>query len=1506
MFINMKNKKSINKFILVLSILSCLCLIISSAFISNNKIVEATNELQSVTLNRINDASKNGYVSNVECLSFDGFSGNTFFLVEFEGQNVPNFAVKSNITIKQQNGQVAITEWNGENYSNGSGILLCNSSLVDAKKLHVANSFKTSTVHNSSKTSFPKIDGYAPGLSNFDNDAKYLMIIGYESATSTSKNIHCYIFLIDNNQNLTNVYHRVEEINTSKSVGSTSVIYGNINVGENSISFKYVQPQSSLNGLFESLSEQKYKKQLINYFTNSNPQIGKTITLNKVSAQKGIASSVENISFNNLSNSTYFLVQFKGQNMPNFAVNSSSAYSAWNAENSNDAGLLFAQSYEGGSDAIIVSNGLNTLSRWKTINSTDLAIDKVGVGLSNLNVDSEYVMLLGVEPTHVNSSNVIYYKFMYYLFTLDNKKLELVSKYDSTITAQKNNQSNDIAVIYGNINDGADNIIFNYVEPQNNLNSLIDLIVNADIKAQLNEYLSSYNWINASMNRIDVDSDKNAENVEFIEFGGFNSKDAYLLLEFNGKNVPNFAFAAQQGYSQFNKENSVTGGYMVTHSSVHGQNKMYVYSGVGFDCYNYSSTETLPLGLNFFDATKKYIMLVGYDYDAANPDKFICHVYEVDEFNSLTAVYEGSQSLAVPALAGDKIIVYPNMNNGLKKINFKYLPPSTTIAGVVGNLSSNCEYKDQLIDKYSLNVLTVNVVDEKGMTIRSLGVESDGEFIFPNSMGIENFIGWDYNGKIYQPYSTAVIRENCSIKAICLDFYLEAGASLRVEQNENGYGGMRFALKTNTVQYEKIKDYIKFYGIITPTDNIDDNFNVVDGGRELNPFELVYSKSLSNGYTVFNLTITNILLSNYNRAFSACAYAEITYANNEVQKVQAKYDKTLHSRSVYDLAKSYYNSIGGDLSQVEEPELKMLLEYLDSTVNLSCSIIDGDFVFGALDGLEEIKSYTKPYSVSWVEVENLNENINRFTLGIKINIEQNKFSSSDNLPHIPLTIWFGENNSIRVKAKVVEYDGQEAILLFELECTPELYYGSSKNDFEYFGYSGTCDDWYTRDGVTTLLPESLCNQDSIKLYKDSGLNVLYVGNAYNYNGRTTSFESSELKRVMDLAYNQGLKCVIFEQNLYNLSLQNSSIIGRIVNNFKFSDQETLVKYVQSCLEEVIKHPAFYGVSLDDEPSYKQFDAMGEIYRAIQEVYPGTYVQVNLWAYAESWAFDAENIYCSNYADFDSPEKIYVEYLRLFNEKVGNGMIMYDDYPLCQKNGDNFVLNNHLLTLKLVSEFATENNLRFVKVFQSSGYSDKTSTIRRAPTYIDMLWQTNLGMAMGVKTFAYWSYYPIINTSGEYYDSNSSFVDELGNPNDLYYYMQKIHADMKHKASVMSSFEFNSVNLKINGTPYGRRDYLDNLLKVCDGKFKIVSDFSVSEKGAVLISELYDTQLEQYGYYIVNPTDSTVLSEQTIVIKFDNCENLCVYANGTTTTVDLIDGKYTLNLSTGDGVFVLPY
>ncbi|MBQ8229268.1 MAG: hypothetical protein IJZ32_01070 [Clostridia bacterium] len=473
-----------------------------------------------------------------------------------------------------------------------------------------------------------------------------------------------------------------------------------------------------------------------------------------------------------------------------------------------------------------------------------------------------------------------------------------------------------------------------------------------------------------------------------------------------------------------------------------------------------------------------------------------------------------------------------------------------------------------------------------------------------------------------------------------------------------------------------------------------------------------------------------------------------------------------------------------------------------------------------------------------------------------------------------------------------------------------------QDEFLIFGYHATCDDWYGYKGVRTYLEKSLLTQEAMRAYKQAGFNVYFASYVVGWNGDECrgKFAESKLKKVLDQAHDEGLKAFFFEENLHRLSGRQEGLINpEKADGFNyFASEKELDEYIEACLREPMSHPAAIGVSTKDEPLWTMFTAYGQVYRSLKRIYPNIYINANLLPYSsELVTREHRGFYCPNEEDL-GPVEAYRTYVKKFCEETDPDFVQYDDYPVHERDtGEKYLINGHLMNAQMVAEICKERKVPFSKVFQACQLFT-TGKLCKKPTERDMYWQMNIGMAMGIKIYSYWTYYPVVNAGFETYDDTACFVTKQGKPNPLYYWMQRIHGEMQKVAKTLLKFNFEGMNVYLKDEVPGDCNFAKEFLRETeDGnirsyEFRKAQDVKMKNGGVALITELYDEKADRYGYYIVNATDPEMNAAQEISVAFADCNNATVLYKGEETTIELVNGEGKFSLDCGQGVFVLPY
>ncbi len=457
-------------------------------------------------------------------------------------------------------------------------------------------------------------------------------------------------------------------------------------------------------------------------------------------------------------------------------------------------------------------------------------------------------------------------------------------------------------------------------------------------------------------------------------------------------------------------------------------------------------------------------------------------------------------------------------------------------------------------------------------------------------------------------------------------------------------------------------------------------------------------------------------------------------------------------------------------------------------------------------------------------------------------------------------------------------------------------YSDSKKEYTFWAYSQTCADWYQVDGERTYFEDGTRQTfENTKLSKDGGFNVLFIDWTHQYTGPET-FATSPVKTVMDYAAELGMKAFIFANSLHSLSSCEESLINPEKADGKtfFESEAALEQYVADYLAPVIDHPAFYGVSLRDEPKYTMFEAMGQIYRAVQKAAPGAWCNMNINPMYEG----IEYMYCPEGNSIGIVSG-YKKYLDTYYEHVGQycGYVQYDDYPILEGGA---ILSYHLHNAQIVADYCKEKGMTFGKVFQTCKYSADLK--RAATTERDMRWQLNIGMAMGIRDYSYYTYYPVVNSSA-LPDETTTIVNRIGEPNERYYWLKDMHEEMQFNAKALMNFEYQALNYAVKTPIPGNKSYLAG---VKSENLTDIKNVTLDKAGIVLTTEQYDKANDQRGYYVMNATAPAQTTEIKVTLEIDGYKNVQVYDGNKVTSKKVKSGKVSFNLPTGEGVFVLPY
>lgn len=477
-------------------------------------------------------------------------------------------------------------------------------------------------------------------------------------------------------------------------------------------------------------------------------------------------------------------------------------------------------------------------------------------------------------------------------------------------------------------------------------------------------------------------------------------------------------------------------------------------------------------------------------------------------------------------------------------------------------------------------------------------------------------------------------------------------------------------------------------------------------------------------------------------------------------------------------------------------------------------------------------------------------------------------------------------------------------------------YSGSTKEFMTWAYSAIYDGWwqtldenrkFVRIENSPETPVAITTKESLQEYKDAGFNTLLINYVAPLRTFEERFETSRTKQIMDWAAEVGLKCIIFEGCTRGLAATKESLINpeKADGRRFFNSQEEINEFVHYCVKQVIAHPAFYGFSILDEPSYQYFPAFGQVYKAVQACAPGAYVCMNLLGLATRYTSSVLK-YCEGADTMPFPEG-YTKYIEHYADCTGAPYIQVDVYPIKGTREKPTLHGSPIKTPQFLAEFCKKRDMELHYVLQSSafsvGFGENVVPWLRAPNKKEMYWQVNIAMAFGVTSYSYWNYYPCVNTASEHYDQYSSFLDIAGNRNEMYYWMRDIHGEMQNMAKALLHFRYERSGIFWKNPFAGEKIHLMGLSECTYTRLK---NAKVQTAGAFLITELYDKENDRYGYFVVNVTDPVVDGKEKIRLDFEGYGRIQTYERGEVKNQALEGGVTEIELEAGQGIFVIPY
>lgn len=329
---------------------------------------------------------------------------------------------------------------------------------------------------------------------------------------------------------------------------------------------------------------------------------------------------------------------------------------------------------------------------------------------------------------------------------------------------------------------------------------------------------------------------------------------------------------------------------------------------------------------------------------------------------------------------------------------------------------------------------------------------------------------------------------------------------------------------------------------------------------------------------------------------------------------------------------------------------------------------------------------------------------------------------------------------------------------------------------------------------------------------------------------------------------------------------------------------------QADMTDYSVYPAVDMINVWDEPYVNNFDDCG----AMIEAYNQLYKDKDMTLYVNG--NPANNI--SNNA-YTTP----TDYVQKFYDKVlskidGRKIFSTDVYPLLETRGvyalDTSWLNLMAVYANMAKQYDGEFHM-FIQNYSSSICRDTQS--RR-----DFTFQIYTDMAFGINGYTYFTY-------------RKSFIEEFGGgcvdnetsctPTESYYWAKEVNAEIAKFDHVYLSFDWDGA-MSVKGT-YNLEDD-EEYENSSFGFYRELTELKCASK----VTATQDTLVGQFkdgegrdALIVTNFTAPTDELDDRVTIDFKDCNRALVYENGERKVYEVKNNKLTLDIPSGEGVFVVP-
>ena len=368
-------------------------------------------------------------------------------------------------------------------------------------------------------------------------------------------------------------------------------------------------------------------------------------------------------------------------------------------------------------------------------------------------------------------------------------------------------------------------------------------------------------------------------------------------------------------------------------------------------------------------------------------------------------------------------------------------------------------------------------------------------------------------------------------------------------------------------------------------------------------------------------------------------------------------------------------------------------------------------------------------------------------------------------------------------------------------------------------------------------------------------------------------------------------------------------------------------YVNTCSREAAsfqkissfgKHGGVIGMSYD-EPTKAEIDEIAKYVDYFNRNGNGKNMLVNLFpSFASSVKSDFGKWY-------NTTQQKYELYLQYYCDNVlskltsGEKWLSADRYLLTyDKNGNKCIDSGWLADVQSVAKVAKNYGAKTNFFIQTMPFGAtngvatgaKEGSRDRVPTYNDIRLQQYALMAFGydgISLFCYGS--PVAD--GEFASSQYGMIDRSGNKTEIYESVKKANNELLSFDHVLKQFAWQGVftcdaGKTITGTSSTSNASFKSLDRISLANVSSLSRVSAS---ADTLCGYFKDAAGNDGIMVVNYNETTENLTDTVELTFDSSKYnaaVCYVGGVKKVFTGLTDGKLSLSLGAGEGIFVIPY